>query len=544
MTEDEKSRRLSRRRFIQGAAAAAAVPLTLRAHGRDDDDDRERDRDDERGHAACGAAPDVNLVNGRFLTMDARNRVASSIAIRDGRIARVGHPTDLGPCGRTINLKGASVIPGLIDSHVHYIRCGINPGHEVRIIETATSIGEIQAMISARIRQLAVPQGDFITCVGGWNVNGLAEKRLPTLAELDQAAPQHGVYLSTTGAGGAVTNSVGRAFFVSRGIAVNADGTLSSGPAFAALQAAQTDASKLQGTAEAMDFAASLGMTMFQDHGGLSGLQPYSYALTLWRRGELKVRVRPWFWSGDDTGVGVAETRILNDFNRVGDDVWRQLGIGERINTSTTNPLNADAWKFAAQQGWMVTQHSSTAAEIAFHISAYQAAAELGPIGALRWSLCHVNAISDAQIAAVKALGIGLNIQGTSYTSNPGAAPSGPPFRKLLDAGIPCGGGSDATNVAAFNPWLMMSFMTTAKNNAGLVVNGDQTITRLEALRMYTLGSAYLSFDDAKLGSIEEGKLADLAVLSDDPLGVSEANFKRLRSTLTLQAGRIVHETV
>jgi predicted amidohydrolase YtcJ len=115
--------------------------------------------------------------------------VASSIAIRDGRIARVGHPTDLGPCGRTINLKGASVIPGLIDSHVHYIRCGINPGHEVRIIETATSIGEIQAMISARIRQLAVPQGDFITCVGGWNVNGLAEKRLPTLAELDRAAP-------------------------------------------------------------------------------------------------------------------------------------------------------------------------------------------------------------------------------------------------------------------------------------------------------------------------------------------------------------------
>jgi hypothetical protein len=254
--------------------------------------------------------------------------------------------------------------------------------------------------------------------------------------------------------------------------------------------------------------------------------------------------VRPWFWSGDDGGISVAETRVVNDFNRVGDDVWRQLGIGERINTSTTNPLNADAWKFAAQQGWMVTQHSSTAAEIAFHISAYQAAADAGPIpiGALRWSLCHVNSISDAQIAAVKALGIGLNIQGTSYTSNPGSAPSGPPFRKLLDAGIPCGGGSDATNVAAFNPWLMMSYMTTAKNNAGAVTNGDQTITRLEALRMYTLGSAYLSWDDAKLGSIEEGKLADLAVLSDDPLAVSDDRFKRIHSVLTLQAGKVVHQ--
>jgi len=529
---------LSRRQFMHSAAAlAASAPLALRAHERDGDDDR----DDGRG---CGDAPDVNLVNGHFLTMDARNSVARAIAIRNGRIARVGHPDDLGPCGRTINLKGATVIPGLIDSHVHYIRCGLNPGHEVRIIETATSIGEMQAMIAARIRQLDVTPGDFITCVGGWNTNGLAENRMPTLAELDAAAPQHAVYLSTTGTGGAVTNSIGRAFFVSRGVAVSATGTLSSSAALPALQSAQTDASKLQGTREAMDFAASLGMTMFHDHGGLSGLQPYSYALLLWRRGELKVRVRPWFWSGDDSGVSVAETRIINDFNMVGDDVWRQLGVGERINTSTTNPLNNEAWKVAAQQGWMVTQHSLTAAEVAFHISAYQTAAQFGPIGALRWSLCHVNPITDAQIAAVKALGIALNIQGTSYTSNAGTAPSGPPFRKLLDAGIPCGGGSDATNVAAFNPWLMMSYMTTAKNNAGVIINGDQTITRLEALRMYTMGSAYLSFDDAKLGSIEQGKLGDLAVLSDDPLTVSEGNFKRLQSVLTLQAGRIVHQSL
>jgi predicted amidohydrolase YtcJ len=269
----------------------------------------------------------------------------------------------------------------------------------------------------------------------------------------------------------------------------------------------QTDASKQQGTAEVMDFATSLGITMFHDHGGLSGLQPYQYALDLWRQKQLKVRVRPWFWSGDDDGVSVAETRISNDYNMVGDDVWRQLGVGEGINTSTTNPLNTDAWVFAAQHGWMVTQHSLT----------------------------------DAQIQAVKDLGIGLNIQGTPYTSAAGAVPSGPPFRKLLDAGIPCGGGSDGTNVGAFNPWLMMYYMTTAKNNAGSVINGTQTITRMEALRMYTLGSAYLSWDDDKLGSIEVGKLADLAALSGDPLTASDTEFKKLRSVLTLQGGEIVH---
>jgi predicted amidohydrolase YtcJ len=87
----------------------------------------------------------------------------------------------------------------------------------------------------------------------------------------------------------------------------------------------------------------------------------------------------------------------------------------------------------------------------------------------------------------------------------------------------------------------MMFYMTTAQNNAGTVINGTQTITRAEALRMYTLGSAYLSWDDDKLGSIEVGKLADLAVLSDNPLTVSDANFKKLRSTLTLQAGQIVY---
>ena len=103
----------------------------------------------------------------------------------------------------------------------------------------------------------------------------------------------------------------------------------------------------------------------------------------------------------------------------------------------------------SASRSTPVTQHSLTPAEIAFHISAYQTAdAAAGPIGALRWSLCHVNPITDAQIEAVKALGIGLNIQGTPYTSVAGATPAGPPFRKLLDAGIPCGGGSDATNVA------------------------------------------------------------------------------------------------
>jgi predicted amidohydrolase YtcJ len=495
-----------------------------------------------KGPSVCDGSQDLALINGKFLTLDDKNSVVSAVAIRNGRIAEVGHhPQALGPCAQTINLRGATVIPGLIDSHVHFIRCGINPGHEVRIIETATSIAELQQMISDRAR--TVPAGNFITCIGGWNRNGFAEQRLPTPAELDTAAPENPVYLSETGGGGqAVTNTSGIAFFQSQGVTVNpATGTLTAAQGLAALQAVQTEEDKQRGTAEVMDFTSSLGLTMVHDHGGLSGLTPYQYALNLWRQGNLKVRQRPFFWSGDDPGFSVQQARIVNNFNRLGDDFWRVNGVGERINTSTTNPGFVEACEFAAANGWTLTQHSSTVAEIQFHISAYEAAAAVGPIDKFRWSLCHVNNITDDMIQAVVNLGIGVNIQGTSYTSAGGATPSGPPFRKLLDAGIPAGGGSDATNVAALNPWLMMYYMTTGMNNAGAVINPGQTISRLEALRLYTIGSAYLSFDDDRLGTIEKGKLGDLVVLSDDPLTVSDDKLRKISSVLTLQAGKIVH---
>ena len=540
MKRDRTRGRLSRRDFIKGAAAGAAVAAGGAALFRSND---------VVPLVSAASAPvcpdgtqDVALVNGRFLTLDKNNTVVGAVTIRNGRFAEIGRVGTLRPCAQTIDLQGRTVIPGLIDSHVHLIRCGINPGHEVRIIETATSVAELQQMISDRIQQLSLPPGEFLTCVGGWNRNGIGGS-LPTPAQLDAAAPNNPVYLSETGGGGAgLTNTLGRNFFQAQGVAVNATtGVLNANQGLAALQAVQTDADKQRGTAEVCDFAASIGLTGIHDHGGLSGLAPYNYALSLWRQGKLKTRQRIFLWSGDDSGFTTEQTRIINDLNRIGDDVFRTLGVGERLNTSTMNPGFVDACKFAASNGWTLTQHSLTPDEVAFHISAYQAAATVGTIDKFRWSLCHVNPITDAQIPTVKQMGIGLNIQGTQYTSGAGATPGGPPFRKLLDAGIPCGGGSDATNVAALNPWLMMFYMTTAKNNAGVVINADQIITRLEALRMYTSGSAYLSFDDDRLGTIETGKLADLVVLNDNPLTVPDDQFKKLHSVLTLQAGKTVY---
>jgi predicted amidohydrolase YtcJ len=538
----------SRRDFIKGAAlAAGGAVLAGTASGT------------VVGDAAaaatsslakgCDGLQDLALVNGRFLTMDDKDSVVPAVAIRNGRIAEVGrHAQAIGPCAQTINLRGATVIPGLIDSHVHFIRCGQNPGHEVRIIETATSIAELQQMIAERIKVLSVPAGEFITCIGGWNRNGLAEKRLPTPAELDDAAPKNPVYLSETGGGGqAVTNTIGRMFFQDKGVNVDpAVGTLTAGQGLAALQSVQTDADRQRGTAELMDFAASVGLTMVTDMGtagaAVTGIPGFDYALNLWRQGNLVVRQRLFFNSSEDPGFTVGQAKIDNVLNRLGDNVFRLNGVGERLNSSTTNPGFVDICKLAAENGWTLTQHSLTSAEIDFHISAYQAAAAVGPIDKLRWSLCHVNPITDVQIEAVQALGIGVNLQGWNYTSN---NPSGPPWRKLVDAGIPLGGGTDATNVGALNPWLMIYYMTTMRNNAGTAATPDgQQISRLEALRMYTIGSAGLSFDDDRLGSIEPGKLADLVVLSDDPLKASDDKLRKLRSVLTLQAGKIVHGAV
>lgn len=486
---------------------------------------------------------DLALVNGNILTLDAKNTVAGSIAITDGRITSVTRDSHGSQnANQVIDLRGATVIPGLNDSHIHFIRLGIDPGYGVRDIEVAQSIGEVQEIIAKRAR--TVPAQAFITCIGGWNRAGLKENRLPTQAELNAAAPRNPVYLVESGGGSAgITNTAAAAFFSTNGIAVNADGTVSNTTsAKNALVAVQTDADRLRSTAEAVDHATGLGLTMIQDMGGLVGLSSYASSLQLWAEKKLNMRIRFFNWSGDDPGISEMEARIANQLRQLGDDRYYAVGVGERVHNSTTDPVNIQAYEFAAQNGWTLTQHSLTPAEVAFHISAYQQAAQFGPIDKLRWSLCHVDPITDAEIAQVKALGIGLNIQGYGYIRAAGAQ-SGPPFRSLVASGIPLGAGTDATVVGPMDPWLMMSFMTTGNNNAGQFSGiAGQQISRLQALKMYTSGSAYLSFDDDKMGTIEEGKYADVAVLSDNPLYTDEQTFRRITSSLTLVGGKIVNQ--
>ena len=481
---------------------------------------------------------DLALVNGNFVTLDAARPRAASVLIRAGRIAEVvEHGRAVQGIKRVIDLKGATVIPGLIDSHQHFIRGTHNPGYETRFIESATSIADVQAALAARAR--TAPAGAFLTCIGGWNRNGLAERRLPTPAELDAAAPAHAVYLSETGGGGqAVTNTLGRAFFTAAGVAVDATtGVLGAGAGRAALVAVQTRDDKRRGTREGIAHVAGLGLTGVNDVGGVL-FPDYAIVGDLWRAGELDIRFRQFFTGFDFPNLDGVKNFVTYNHNRLGDDQFRVLGIGERITAGSPSAATvAEVAQFLGERNWTLILHSLSATENQVHVNAFKTAAQSFDIAALRWQLHHINDITPALLAEIKALGIGVGIQGWRYTSNSGGAP----WRAALDLGIPTGGGTDATNVAAQNPWLMLYHMVTGRNNAGVITNAGQQVTRLEALRIYTEGSAYLTFDEDQLGTIAEGKLADLAVLSDHYLDVPEERIKKITSDLTINGGRIVH---
>ena len=515
----------SRRDLIKAAAAGAAALVGAPTPA-----------SPQAPPAATGSVTgDLTLVNGKLV--DGRGVVGSTLTIRDGRIARVGQPMPLAPDARTIDLGGRTVIPGLFDAHVHYTRAAVNPGYEARRIERALSIRELQDTIARRAND--VPPGEFITCIGGWNHTQFAENRRPTKAELDAAAPRHAVYISGTGGGtGAITNSLGRAFFTSRGVMVDeTTGVVASaGNALATLQKAQTPEQRLRGTRELNAHANSLGLTSVINAGNLADQE---FALQLWRQGALTVRMRPLFPADSPEQV---ETRIANNFSQggraVGDDLFRVAGFGERIGGNDTMSASFEPTaRVIARYGWLLQQHSINLKENDFHLAAFEAIAREHPLREMRWSLIHLQGIDETRLTRLMALGAGASAQTWTYFGNGG----GPPFRRIVDSGIPAGVGTDSTNVSALDPWLSLFYMTTGRNVAGVVTNAGQQISRLEALRLYTEGSAWFSFDDHHVGSFVEGKYADLAVLDRDYLTVPDDMIRRIESVLTLVAGRVVH---
>ena len=530
--------------------------------------------------AAAGAhaqPPDLVLLDGKIVTGDAQRSIREALAIRDGKILALGTTAEMralaGPDTQVVALGGRTVIPGLIDSHLHAIRAALSFSTEVNWIG-ARSLPEAFDRIRAAARRR--PPGSWLIVAGGWNELQFAERRRPTQAELEAAAPDNPVYVQL-GYGWVVMTDDGLAKL---GIASDADlpgggtlgrdgdrltGEVSGGQgAIIALfdrLPKPTFADQVQGTKEFFRELNRLGMTGVVDPGGNNLFPPdYQALFDVWRRRELTVRVA-YSLNGQTAGEELAELQGLTALLPMGfgDELLRFNGLGERITFAMNNNPEPTAEheeryyeiaRWAAERGMAITMHWGPDATVGHLLDIFERVNREVPIAPLRWSIAHLNDASEPTLRRMSALGVGWTVQDAMYFGGEdlirrGGRDAGrriPPVVTGRRLGVNIGAGTDAHRVASYNPFTALQWFLDGKTVAGTPIRGpEETPDRLAALELYTRGSAWFSFDEDVRGSLEVGKLADLAVLSADYLTVPLEQVGDLESLLTLLGGDVVY---
>ena len=495
---------------------------------------------------AAAAPADLLLVNGRFHTMDGQTRVVSQVLIRNGRFSAVGNNVQAqGGTVRKIDLRGRTVIPGVIDAHNHIVLVGNRPGWHTPL-EHVFTIPEAIAALKARSG--AVPQGGFITTVGPISAMQFAERRLPNLAELD--AINRPVYLQAA-QGGTRTNSLGKSWLEARGVMVSADGTVAgqgSGPALLALRKELlTPETRQRSALDALNYYAALGITTHRDGGAFHAEDPapgiasentytmHNPFLALNREKKMTARLRIDFLHQDPPNatppLPTLGPRLRNSFPFFGDDWIRTGGIGEFTGGGL------DGLRAIARAGWRAEDHALNLAGATTLIANREMVNAEIPITQLRWVISHIPGFTLELANRAHALGMGVLVGwGPTRTGTN----VGPPYKMLVDHPIHVGYHSDGGDITVINPWLNLYTMITGRNLAGDAILGDQTLTRQQALALATSDATWFIGED-DLGTIEAGKHADLAVLDRDYFAIPDDDLKRIRSVLTIVGGRIVH---
>jgi len=466
------------------------------------------------------------------------------------------------------------VIPGLIDSHLHAIRAALTFTTEVNWIG-ARSLGEALARISAAAKSR--PAGAWLIVAGGWNELQFAEKRRPTQAELEAAAPANPVYVQL-GYGWVVMTDDG---FKKLGLDGDEDlppGAKLERDGSGALTGAiagnnngivalfdrlprPTYAEQVAGTKAFFRELNRLGLTGVVDPGG-NNLFPgdYQALFDVWRHGDMSVRVA-YSLNGQVAGKELDELKDLTAMLPMGfgDDRLKFNGIGERITIAMNNnpaPTEDDKRryyeivKWAAERGLTLTMHWGPDSTVHHLLEIFERVNREVPIADLRWSIAHLNDASSTTLERMHALGVGWTVQDAMYfggdalvrTQGADAGKRIPPVMTGKRLGVAIGAGTDAHRVASYNPFTSLQWFLDGKTVGGAAIRGpEETPGREDALRFYTLGSAWFSFDDDVRGSLEVGKLADLAVLSADYLTVPVEEVGRIESVLTMLGGEVVY---
>jgi hypothetical protein len=491
------------------------------------------------------------------------------------------------------------VVPGLIESHTHFVSLANRPGYHVAEWENAKSVAEVCALLKVRRARDDVPEGAFITAMGAGTPRMFAELRLPTLAEIDAAVPDRPVFLYQGGGGPARTNTLGKQFFenakadLAGPCVVGADGTLAGGnPSMANralyhLRIRQTFEDKKRSALDAQLYSASVGITAVLDQtlvataGGtlnpalydpqptdplftLNHYRMYDAWLQLHREERTLIRLQINFLHnqgliadlGDlDHQLPELRERLKNQFPFFGDDMVRTGGIGEwaapfAAPGNANYPVWYESQRLVAKARWRNenaqpgTPTSSDAIEQV--VATYEAMdAEFG-IKDLRWGLQHSDFATPGQLERLKRLNCAVSMSGFRWlngTPRADGLPVGPLYPQILASGIPAGMHEDGVHIAPHNPWFAMHYATTGLNVLGQQINPGQQISRQQALRAYTRGNSWYLNRENDMGSIEEGKFADLVVLNKDFFSVSDADARATRSVLTVVAGKVVYDT-
>ena len=525
---------------------------------------------------ASAQAPDTVLVNGRIVQFGAAP--AEALAVRDGRIAAVGRTAEIralaGSSTRVVDLEGRTVIPGLIDSHIHAIRAGLTFTTEVHWIGVRTladALGRIRAAADK------APKGSWLIVAGGWTERQFAERRRPTQAEIAAAAPDHHVYVQVLysaillSPGGADALGLARhPDLVSRlkfehgpddkpsgwiggdNRAISDVYNLLPRPSFA---------QQVAGTRGFFRALNGLGVTGVLDPGGYNmPIEEYRPLFQLWRDRALTVRVA-YSLCAPRRGHELEDLQAMTDAMPMGfgDDWLRFNGIGENVVWGMYNndkPTEADRERltrllqWAAPRGLTATFHWHNESSVHHLLGVLERIDRETPVAPLRWSIAHLNDASPDSLKRMKAMGMGWLMQnafyfrGEAFVGQRGAeaARLAPPIGTAVKLGLAVGGGTDAHRVMDYNPFVSLQWMLDGKTVGGMPMRAAEEIpTREQALRLYTLGGAWFSFDDGKRGSLAPGKLADLAVLTKDYLSVPVEEIGSIASLLTMVGGRVVY---
>jgi hypothetical protein len=508
-----------------------------------------------RAAETCPGGKDLVLTNGKILTVDSADRTVSTVRIRGHRFLTVGEPVNRKePCLQVVDLGGRNVIPGLIDNHTHFVRTAQAPGPFIEGLESADSIGALQAALAAAAKK-AEP-GEWLAAIGGFTHLQFAEKRLPTREELTAAVPDHPVYMQIGYSTRGIVNDEGRRVLQAAGISTSDAGDVArDGAGLTFVIRSANEARMKRRFPDYMQYAVSLGLTTVVDQACCDWLGAHLTAADrpnlkiaeyFWRAGKLPLRLRIQYDhrdTRDQQDIHSASARIENATQGLGDDMYKAVRFGEQvIKLDATDEEVLAVYQRIAKAGWALSQHTIRHEEIERYLKIMEQVATETPLGPLRWTIEHAFEITPDQIERLKRIGVGVRVQDHDYIRNTNSSwKPGPPYRTLLESGIRMGAGSDSAVVGALNPWLGIYFMVTGKDAGGELLLPNQQITRKDALRLYTAANAWFNFEENEMGSIETGKLADLVVLDKPYFDVSDEELKHMQPLLTMVGGRVVH---